>query len=530
MTRAIILLLSGWALAAAQAGQVDVVVAGRDGHRVASLKAGDFEVFQDGKARQITQFSYVEAEPQRTLVVVVDDLAMDAADFVNVRTALTRFFDTELRSGDRVSLVYVSHGSGALRQLTSDGPLLRHALEGMYWHPSDAATVMLGDLPLQRTVRALLADLVSFPGRKAMVIAAPGKRRTQSLDVRSLAEMAGAASTVIYGIEAHAVAGTALSALAAATGGLSVRDSEATFDQLREAVAPGYYLIGWNGAEVDSHRIQIRARDKKLQVRARDGLLSEPVPASPHDALRRALVSPLRSGDLDVRLTSVFVSQEAAGSYIDLFLHIAPKGVRFEQNARGCWSARLEVARALVPLDPGLAPSDRVNTSTVEWNGCADAADRARHDGLTASVRERVPLAGGHQVRVAVRNAGESAIGSATEFLMIPALAQSPVALSGLTIWSGDDTPAAGADVACGPAADGDAAVRRFSSRDKIRYAFQVFGSGADVQVTVLRDGREVLKADGGSLTGLAAGNYVLHVAAIKGRERADQYLDFEMR
>jgi hypothetical protein len=113
---------------------------------------------------------------------------------------------------------------------------------------------------------------------------------------------------------------------------------------------------------------------------------------------------------------------------------------------------------------------------------------------------------------------------------MVPALAKSPVALSGLTIWSGDVTPAAGADVACRPAVDGDPAIRRFSPRDQIRYAFQVFGSSSDVQVTVLRDGREVSKVDGGTLTGLSPGNYVLHVAAIRGRDRADQYLDFEVR
>jgi hypothetical protein len=46
----------------------------------------------------------------------------------------------------------------------------------------------------------------------------------------------------------------------------------------------------------------------------------------------------------------------------------------------------------------------------------------------------------------------------------------------------------------------------------------------------VLRDGREVSKVDGGTLTGLSPGNYVLHVAAIRGRDRADQYLDFEVR
>src|SRR5947209_18637860 len=110
MTRAIFLLLCGCAPASAQPAQVDVVVTGRDGHRVAGLKAADFEVLQDGKPRAITQVAYVDDEAQRTLVVLVDDVAMELADFVNVRGAVAQFIDSEVRPGDRVSLVYVSHG------------------------------------------------------------------------------------------------------------------------------------------------------------------------------------------------------------------------------------------------------------------------------------------------------------------------------------------------------------------------------------------------------------------------------------
>src|SRR5262249_60422409 len=122
----------------------------------------------------------------------------------------------------------------------------------------------------------------------------------------------------------------------------------------------GYYLIGWKPGEGDwdEHRIQIRMRDKKLQVRARGGFNREVRTASGRDPLRHALVSPLRSSDLEVRLTSSFVRQEAAGSYVDLRLHIAPKGMQFERGSNGCWTARIEVALALWPLDPGLAPSD----------------------------------------------------------------------------------------------------------------------------------------------------------------------------
>src|SRR5436190_20691574 len=66
--------------------QVDAVVTGRDGRRVAGLKPEDFEVLQDGKPQKITRFLYVGAEAERrqaprAMVILVDDLFMQLGDF-----------------------------------------------------------------------------------------------------------------------------------------------------------------------------------------------------------------------------------------------------------------------------------------------------------------------------------------------------------------------------------------------------------------------------------------------------------------
>ena len=88
MMRAILLLFGACTLAAAQIGRVDAVVTGRDGRRLTGLKPENFEVLQDGKPRKIAEFSYVDEEPERTLVVLVDDLSLELTDFLNVRQAL----------------------------------------------------------------------------------------------------------------------------------------------------------------------------------------------------------------------------------------------------------------------------------------------------------------------------------------------------------------------------------------------------------------------------------------------------------
>jgi VWFA-related protein len=534
--------------------QVDAVVISRDGNRVTGLTANDFEVMQDGKRQPIARFSYVP-RGGRKLVILVDDLALEIGDYAQVRKALTRFIDEEVRPDDLVSLIYVSRGSGALQQFTSDKPTLHRAMEQAYWRPMAAGTV-LGDIPLDREMRDILTDLRGFPGRKSLLVVAPGMRHAESLDIREMAGLASRASVVIHSMNAGRayIEPPAINALAAATGGSTLRQTIRTFDWLRESAdSSGYYLIGWrpgDDASTDYHRIQIRTRDRKLQVRTRDGYAARLGGSSvsqaltPRAQMRRALVSPFRSGDLEVRLTANFVRREAMGSFVDLLVHIAPEGVRFERGANGCWTARLELARALWALNPGFAPSDRVNTDLIEVNACGDAAERTRREGIVAAVRERAASPGAYQVRVAVRNADDQGttvpVGSAAQFLVVPDPRKGAPALSGISLWAGNAPTEAGGEVAYRPAADGDAAVRRFSRSDEVRYAFQAFGLPDDVRVSLLRDGEELQVATARSgdalsgrlpVAGLTTGAYVLHVSAARGKgaERTDEFVDFEI-
>jgi VWFA-related protein len=601
--------------------QIDAVVTGRDGRRVTGLGPEDFEVLQDGKPQKLTHFSYITGKepltqgPQRTIVVLVDDIYLEFADYVVVRRALMRFIDEEVRAGDMVSLVYTSRGSGALRQFTSDRRLLHRAVESMHWRPPTAVELTSPELSLIREMGHVLAELGGFPGRKSVVLVAPGTF-TQIADVRVMADIANRTSVTFHSIDARGLPAAppampgidtstslptarpprawspyfrsqdTLSLLASATGGLFAHDSNGTFEQLRDAAedTSGYYLIGWYpGAdafkkqrEVGYHRIQIRARNKGLRVRTREGYFARTGTAGPrqifsaHEQMRQALVSPFHTGDLEVNLSASFDRQEAAGSYVDSLLHIAAKGVSFEQDMGGCWNARLELVRALWPVDLGIPPNDRVNTQILDVHTCGKTAERVMSEGLVAAVEDRVPSPGAYQVRVAVRNASadddfsfgpqtlvrregtqpvKTLLGSATQFLLIPDLRRKGLALSGLILWSGEAPPTPVADVAYRTAKPGDPAVRQFRTGEEMRYAFRVFGGEVgrlDVRLRVLRDGREVaaapapLSAEGEAsgvfpLTGLMPGDYVLGVEAstapAKGKaQRAEQWLDFAVR
>src|ERR1044071_884964 len=107
--------------------EVDAFVSDAGGKPVSDLKAGDFQVLEDGKPQQVTAFSYVNIpiarsdrplfsptaiEPDvdtnvsvdgRVYVFVLDDLHVDITRTPRVKQALHRFFERDF--GDRKSVV-----------------------------------------------------------------------------------------------------------------------------------------------------------------------------------------------------------------------------------------------------------------------------------------------------------------------------------------------------------------------------------------------------------------------------------------
>jgi VWFA-related protein len=161
--------------------QVDAVVTDSGGKQVADLKAEEFEILEDGRPQQITNFSYVSAaggppasngdtppasrgpssprgpvaaapaaknappapsgpplsreQVRRTVVLVVDDLGLSFEDLGYVRAALKKFVEERMQPGDLVAVVTTSGDAGDLRQLTGDRQQLRAAVERLRWQP-----------------------------------------------------------------------------------------------------------------------------------------------------------------------------------------------------------------------------------------------------------------------------------------------------------------------------------------------------------------------------------------------------------
>src|SRR6266567_4517749 len=138
--------------------QVDATVLDKDGNIFTGLTADDFEIYENNKKQQITNFSFVElasdkgAPPtvkpakhavpippvpdilhpeqvHRTLALVVDDLSLSLGSIDRVRSALKKFVNEQMQPGDLVAIIRTGSGAGVLQQFTSDKRMLYAAIE-----------------------------------------------------------------------------------------------------------------------------------------------------------------------------------------------------------------------------------------------------------------------------------------------------------------------------------------------------------------------------------------------------------------
>lgn len=172
--------------------QLDVVVTDNRGNLVTDLKIEDFEILQDGKPQQISNFSFVDmsaplppagsrtaksiqrANVRRSIAIVVDDLRSSWNDLMDVRTRLKKYVNQEILPGDLVSISLTS--SGAFTQFTTNLEFLKSAIDRIKFN----ATVLQDFSPtgsLDRfsfaELRTVMDSMKDLPGRKSIMFIAP---------------------------------------------------------------------------------------------------------------------------------------------------------------------------------------------------------------------------------------------------------------------------------------------------------------------------------------------------------------------
>ncbi len=155
--------------------QLDVVVTDKKGRQVTDLKPEDFEIYENGKKQDVSNFSYIEANganktadtptaernPQqnnkysvpapsaklkleqvrRTYAIVVDDLGISFESAYFVQKSLRKFINEQMQDGDLVAIIQTGIGIGALQSFTSDKRQLLAAVEKVKWNPQGRAGI-----------------------------------------------------------------------------------------------------------------------------------------------------------------------------------------------------------------------------------------------------------------------------------------------------------------------------------------------------------------------------------------------------
>lgn len=143
--------------------QIDAVVTDKSGKRIVDLKPDEVEIYEDGKVRAITNFSYINLnstspppaptdqkasvigaplvprrlrpdQVRRTIALVVDDLGLSFESAVNVRKSLKKFLEEQLQPDDLVAIIRTSGGIGALQSFTTDRRQLYAAVDKVKWN------------------------------------------------------------------------------------------------------------------------------------------------------------------------------------------------------------------------------------------------------------------------------------------------------------------------------------------------------------------------------------------------------------
>jgi VWFA-related protein len=180
--------------ATAEIVRLDAVVTDAQGHLVRDLRASDFELLEDGKARPLTQFLFVggrgptppvaaevpsvprsaetaaTAGPGRDVVIFVDDLHIARRNFDFMKEALRQFVSGFLGPEDRVAIV-TSAGPGGVRELTRDRTVLGAAIDGLAFRqavvapargsqmtPAQAELILRGDPSALQLATRLVMD------------------------------------------------------------------------------------------------------------------------------------------------------------------------------------------------------------------------------------------------------------------------------------------------------------------------------------------------------------------------------------
>jgi len=162
---------------------VPVVVRDRDGKVVEDLKQDQFELFDNGKKREITSFSIEQPAgeqeaknsanpPQRFTAWVFDDLGIsNETDVKQLRDSASAYF-SQLSPGDRVAIFTTS--CRISQNFTNEKEKLLAAVSKIEFKPLGLCRVPRNETVQLVELKSLAKNMATLPGQRSIVFVSPG--------------------------------------------------------------------------------------------------------------------------------------------------------------------------------------------------------------------------------------------------------------------------------------------------------------------------------------------------------------------
>ena len=260
---------------------VSAIARDKAGQPVSGLTRDDFLLKQDGKPQPIRYFSQGSSLPL-TLALMVDTSGSQRNYIQDEVNAGRVFFRAMMaQPADRAVLVQFDSSILQLAKITNSVTTLEHALAYLYQSHAGIGPPGRGGTLLFDAVCAVShIELGNQIGRRAMVILTDGGDNGSRFSQKKAIEEAQRADIMIYSVYYSNGGGDidALNNLSSATGGRVFTVSPTmTLEQIYAAIADDLrlqYELGYQPPDSRPnkyHKIDLRAKDSKLTVQAREG-------------------------------------------------------------------------------------------------------------------------------------------------------------------------------------------------------------------------------------------------------------------
>lgn len=291
--------------------------------------------------------------------------------------------------------------------------------------------------------------------------------------------------------------------LAVQTGGIATFNNNDLNMGIQEALydQQSYYLIGFDPEDEmfdrKLHKIKVTVKRPGLQVRARQGFYGyddEPrdVEKSRGQQIFGAMLSPLGVRDLSLKMTPYYFNSAKEGSLVRALFHIDSSKLTFKDMPDGKKAIKLDLA-AFAFDDKGTALD--LNAKHVALTFDEAQYKQVMAEGLTYRADFPIKKPGAYQFRAVLRDTESKRLGTASEFINVPDLSKSRLAMSGLVLTlpkaEGDKTESD--DVLTSPY------VRSFAKSGWVQYGSAIYNAAVDkktnqpqlsVQAEIYRDGK----------------------------------------